>query len=127
MWYDSENAMLLQFQSKLNCVGVPHVRPSIRSEQELQASDGKAGTISADINLNPQQPITDNAGIGDTSQDIQSSTMCDNTPSMCNESIYEEDSKDRLKYNDEFKLVTNKRFKKSTKEKVNNSRVTHTF
>jgi hypothetical protein len=41
--------------------------------------------------------------------------MCEKMTSMCNESIYEDDSKYRLNANDEFKLVTNKRFKKSTK------------
>jgi hypothetical protein len=104
-----------------------HVRTSILSEQELQASDGKSGTFSAGINLNPQQPVTTNARIDDTSKDSQSSTMCEDIPSMCKESIYEDDSKYRLNSNDEFKLVTNKRFRKSIKEKVKNSQVTHTF
>jgi Reverse transcriptase (RNA-dependent DNA polymerase) len=109
-------------ENNQNTQDVPHVRTSILSEQ---ASDG---TISAGINLNPQQPVTTNDGIDDTSKDSQSSHMCENQPSMCNESIYEDDSKYRLNSNDEFKLVTNKRFKKSTKEKVNNNSIlTHTF
>jgi hypothetical protein len=53
--------------------------------------------------------------------------MCEKATSMCNESTYEYDVKNRLNSNDDFKLVTNKRFKKSNKEKVNNSPVTHTF
>jgi hypothetical protein len=115
-------------ENNQNTQDIPHVRTSILSEQELQASDGKAGTISAGINLNPPQPVTTNDGIDDTSKDIQRSTMCENKPSMCNESIYEDDSKYRLNSNDEFKLVTNKRFKKSTKEKVNNNSIlTYTF
>jgi hypothetical protein len=61
-----------------------------------QASVGERGTISSGINLNPQQPVTANAEIGDTSKDSQSSTMCENRASMCKESIYEDDSKYRL-------------------------------
>jgi transposase InsO family protein len=117
-------------ENNQNTQDVPHVRTSILSEPELQASDGKAGTIEAGINLNPQQPVTANAGIDDTSKDIQRSTMCEERPSICTESIYEDDSKYSLNANDEFKLVTNKRYKKSksNKEKVNdNSPVTHTF
>jgi hypothetical protein len=64
----------------------------------------------------------------DTSNDIQSSPMCENMTFMCNESIYEDDLKYRLNSKFEFKLVTNKRFKKSNKEKLNNnSLLTHTF
>jgi hypothetical protein len=100
------------------------VRPSFRNNYKLPMEKQEL--------LNPQQPITANAGIDDTSKDIQRSTMCEEIPSMCKESIYEDDSKYRLNDNDEFKLVTNKRFKKSksksNKEKVNNnSPVTHTF
>jgi hypothetical protein len=53
--------------------------------------------------------------------------MCEKATSMCHENIYEDDVKNRLNSNDDFKLVTNKRFKKLHKEKVNNSPVTHTF
>jgi hypothetical protein len=71
------------------------------------------------INLNPKLPVAENE-IGDTgkmSNDNQSSTMCENTTSMCIESVYENDLKYRLNSNDEFKLVANKRFKKSNKRK----------
>jgi hypothetical protein len=91
------------------------VSTSILSEQELQASVQETGTITSGINLNPNQPVTKSEGIDDTSNDSQSSPMCENMTSMCNESIYEDDSKYRLNANDEFKLVTNKRFKKSNK------------
>jgi hypothetical protein len=110
-----------------NTEDVPQVSTSILSEQELQASVGERGTISSGINLNPQQPVTANAEIGDTSKDSQRSTMCEKSASMCQESIYEDDSKYRLNSNDEFKLVTNKRFKKSNKGKVKDSCVTYTF
>jgi hypothetical protein len=105
------------------------VSTSILSEpEELQASVGEVGTIKSGINLNPQQPVTTNDGIDDTSKDIHSTPMCENLTYMCNESSYEYDVKNRLNSNDEFKLVTNKRFKKSNKEKVNNnSPLTHTF
>jgi hypothetical protein len=115
-------------ENNQNTQDVPHVRTSILSEQELKASDGKAGTMEAGINLNPKQPVTTNDGIDDTSKDMPSVPMCEHLTSMCKESTYEYDSKNRLKSNDEFKLVTNKRFKKSNKEKVNNnSPLTHTF
>jgi hypothetical protein len=111
-----------------NTQDVPNVSTSILSEPtELQASVGEIGPTQAGINLNPQQPVTANDEIADTSQDSQSSTMCENKVSMCNDSIYEDNSKYRLKSNDEFKLVTNKRFKKSNKDKGKNSQVTHTF
>jgi hypothetical protein len=112
-----------------NTTDVPEVSTSILSEpEELQASVGEVGTITSGINLNPQQPVTTNDGIDDTSKDIHSTPMCENLTSMCNESSYEYDVKNRLNSNDEFKLVTNKRFKKSNKEKVNNnSPLTHTF
>jgi hypothetical protein len=115
-----------------NTTDVPHVSTSILSEQELQASElqasvGEIGTNTSGINLNPAQPVTTNDGIGATSQDIHMSPTCEKSTSMCNESTYEYDVKNRLNSNDEFKLVTNKRFKKSNKEKVNNSPVTHTF
>jgi hypothetical protein len=74
--------------------------------------------------------VTENE-VGDTgimSNDNRSSTMCENTTSMCIESVHENDLKYRLNSNDEFKLVTNKQFKKSNKEKVNNnSLLSHTF
>jgi hypothetical protein len=104
-------------------------RMSMHSEQDLKASEGYQGTISSGINLNPKQPVRENE-VGDTgmmSNDIQSSTMCENTTSMCIESIYEDVSKYRLNSNDEFKIVTNKRFKKSNKGIVNNSQLTNTF
>jgi Reverse transcriptase (RNA-dependent DNA polymerase) len=113
-----------------NTQDVPNVSTSILSEPtKLQASVGEMGTTQDDINinLNPQQPVTAKNGIDDTSMDSQRSTMYENLASMCKESIYEDDSKYRLNLNDEFKLVTNKRFKKSNKQKVNNSVVTHTF
>jgi hypothetical protein len=116
-----------QCENIQNTEDVPQVSTSILSEQELQASVGERGTIPSGINLNPQQPVTANAEIGDTSKDSQRSPMCANSTSMCKESIYEDDSKYRLKSNDEFKLVTNKRFKKSYKGKVKDSCVTHTF
>jgi hypothetical protein len=109
---------------------VPRVRQSVYSEQrDLRASAGQKGTMDSGINLNPKQPVTEtNVGnMGAMSNDSQSSSMCGKTTSMCCESIYEDDSKDRLNSNDEFKLVTNKQFKQSKKEKVNNSKITHTF
>jgi hypothetical protein len=122
--------------TKKGCENIPNtqdvlnVSTSILSEPtKLQASVGEMGTTQDDINinLNPQQPVTAKNGIDDTSMDSQRSTMYENLASMCKESIYEDDSKYRLNLNDEFKLVTNKRFKKSNKQKVNNSVVTHTF
>jgi hypothetical protein len=110
---------------------VPSVCPSMQLEQqELRASDGNQGSnIDSDINLNPKQPVTESEVInmGAMSNDSPSSTICDKTTSMYCESIYADDAKYRLNSNDEFKLVTNKRFKKSKKEKVNNSPVTYTF
>jgi hypothetical protein len=97
----------------------------VYSEQrDLRASAGNQGTMDSDINLNPKQPVTEteNDNMGAMSNDSQSSSMCGKTTSMYCESIYEDDSKYRLNSNDEFKLVTNKRFKKSKKEKVNNSK-----
>jgi hypothetical protein len=109
-------------ENNQNTTDVPEVSPSILSEQEeLQASVGEIGTMTSGINLNPQQPVTTNAGIDDTSKDMPSSLMCENLTSMCNESTYEYESKNSLNSNDDFKLVTNKRFKKSNKEKVNNN------
>jgi hypothetical protein len=63
------------------------VHPSFRNQMNYN-SVGEIGTITSGINLNPQQPITANAGIDDTSKDIQSSIMCENMTFMCNESIY---------------------------------------
>jgi hypothetical protein len=118
-------------ENKQDTTDVPSVRPSVHEEQsELRASDGNQGSnMDSGINLNPKQPVTESevVHIGAKANDSQSSTMCENTKSMYCESIYADDTKDRLNSNDEFKLVTNKRFKKSKKEKVNNSSVTHTF
>jgi uncharacterized protein YifE (UPF0438 family) len=99
-------------------------------QQELRASDGNQGSyLDSGINLNPKQPVTESevVNMGAMSNDSHSSTMCEKTTSMYCERIYADDAKYRLNSNDEFKLVTNKQFKKSKKEKVNNNAVTHTF
>jgi hypothetical protein len=74
------------------------------------------------INLNPNKTITDN-DVGDTelssTNDNQIFPMCENTLSMCQENIYKNDSEYHLDSNDEFKIVANKRFKKSNKVKAN--------
>jgi hypothetical protein len=94
----------------------------VQSEQtDLQASQGHKGTKTSDINLNPKQPVTESemCDMGTMTNDDPNSTMCEKTTSICMESIYDNDLKYCLTSNDEFKLVTNKRFKKSKKEKVN--------
>jgi hypothetical protein len=100
--------------------------PSIHSEQ---TSAELTGTNESDINLNPKQPVTESevGDIGTMSNDDPHSSMCEKTTSICMTSIYEKDSHYRLNSNDGFKMVTNKRFKKTNKVKVNNSPVTHTF
>jgi hypothetical protein len=82
-----------------NTKDVPRVSTSVLLEQELQASVKETGTITSGINLNPQQPVTSNDGIDNTSKDMPSSPMCENLTSMCNESTYEYESKNRLNSN----------------------------
>jgi hypothetical protein len=55
--------------------------------------------------------------------------LCMQTQHLCmyQENIYKNNSENRLNSNEEFKLVTNKRSKKSSKKKVNSSKLTHTF
>jgi hypothetical protein len=113
-----------------NTTYVPRVSTSDPAEQiDLQASVGHDGTKTSDIDLNPKQPVTESEmrDMGTMSNDDPNPTMCENTTSICMESIYENDSKYRLNSNDKFHIVTNKRFKKSKREKVNNSQVTRTF
>jgi hypothetical protein len=53
--------------------------------------------------------------------------MYENTASMYQENIYEQDVKNHLNSNEEFNLVMNKRSTKLNKGKVSNSILTHTF
>jgi hypothetical protein len=109
----------------------PQASTSILSEQtDLHASLGHdEETKTSDIDLNPKQPVTESKlrDRGTFSSQHSNSPMCEKTTSICKKSIYENDSEYRLNSNDEFKIVTNKRGKNSKKEKVNNSKITHTF
>jgi hypothetical protein len=132
--HDQMYAILFAFSEQCENIhattDIPSVRQSVHSEQQdLRASAGHQGSMDSGINLNPKQPVTEHdvVNMEAMSNDSQSSPMYAKTTSMCCESIYEDDSQYRLNSNDEFKLVTNKRCKKSKKGKVNNSQVTHTF
>jgi hypothetical protein len=86
-------------------------------------------TTNYGLDLNPNQPLTKDNDEGKvfTTNDNQSSTMYENTASMYQENIYEQDVNNHLNSNEEFKLVTNKRSTKSNKGKVSNSIFTNTF
>jgi hypothetical protein len=63
-----------------------------------------------------------------STNDNQIFPMCENTLSMCQENIYKNDSEYRLDFsNDEIKIVTNQRIKKSNKVKANTIVNLHIF